>query len=100
MANINFEFQIYPYGKVWDMLNKKEDEEKKDWLSIYTSTTPFNVVPLSSLEGYFIVLHDESITKIPFIEKFSRFTPQYHIKRKNMSSLEGEYNGKFIPFEK
>jgi hypothetical protein len=97
MVKINLEFQIYPYGKVWDMLNKKEDEEKKDWVSIYTSLTPFDIVPLSSLEGYFVVFHDKSIKKT-LIEKFSRLTPQYHLKRKNMASLEEEYNGKF--FEK
>jgi len=99
---ININFQIYPYGKVWDMLNKKEDEKYKNKISIYTTLECFDKVPLSSIEGYFVVFHDEAINigRRAFAEKFSSFIPQYHIKREKMSELEEKYNGEFIPFEK
>ncbi len=96
---INIDFQIYPYGKVWDMLNKKEDEKDKDKISIYTTLGCFDKVPLSSIEGYFVVLRDEAINidERVFAERFSTFIPQYHIKREKMSELEEEFNGKFFP---
>jgi len=97
---IKIDFQIYPYGKVWNMLDKKIDESKKDEISIYVSPKTFDKVPLSSLEGYFIVFSDKSITKRPFVESFSEFFPQCHLKRDGISKLEEEFNGKFYPFEK
>ena len=98
--NIKIDFQIYPYGKVWNMLDKKIDESKKDEISIYVSPKTFDKVPLSSLEGYFVVFSDRSIIQRPFVENFSGSIPQCHIKRDNLSKLEEEYNGKFHPFEK
>ncbi len=98
----NIDFWVYPYGKVWDMLNKKEDEKDVDKISIYTAPEIFGSVPLSSIEGYFVVLHNEAIDidKRKYKEKFSTFIPQFHIKRDKMSELEEEFGGKFYPFKK
>ena len=82
------------------MLNKKEDEEDKDKIAIYTHPQTFGKVPLSSLEGYFVSFSDNSITKRPWIERLSELIPQLHVKRDRMRNLEEEYNGKFYPFEK
>ena len=90
---------IYLYGKVWNMIDKEKDQNKNDLISIYISPKIFKSVPLSSIEGYFIVLNDKFIDSKGFTEYFSRFIPQYQIKRKEMLNLEKKVDGKFIPFE-
>jgi hypothetical protein len=97
---INIDFQIYPYGKVWDMSNRKESEKEKDKISIYTTLECFDKVPLSSIEGYFVVLHDEPIdVGGRDTDKFSSFIPQYTHKREKMFELEKKFNGKFYPIK-
>jgi hypothetical protein len=94
---IKLDFEIYPYGKVIDMLKKKENKSKKHFISIYTIPKTFEEVPLSSLEGYFIVFSDKSLDP-GMTEYFSAFIPQYHVERNKMSTLEKRFNGKFFPF--
>ena len=97
--NMIIQYQIYPYGQVWDMSKNKKDENKEDYVSIYTLTKPFEEVPLSSLEGYFVVFSDKSLDNDSNTENFSSFVPQFHVKRENMGDLERKFNGRFILFE-
>lgn len=94
MVEINLSGEIYLYGKAIDKYALSEDN-LDDFISIYVAPTVFKQVPLSSLEGIFLV-NDSFLERT---ERISWSVPRLRIKRENMKEYEAKHNGKFVPFD-
>ncbi|MEK6832439.1 MAG: hypothetical protein AABY32_00190 [Nanoarchaeota archaeon] len=98
MAEINFNKNIYVYGKGYLSEVSKTPEEGVEYNLIIVYPQPWAEKErvISSLEGFFV-------SEIPLVKKGDKGVRkdwQISIGREYMSFFEEQYQGKFIPFEK
>jgi hypothetical protein len=92
MTEINFNKNIYLYGKYYDFNRVKIPKDEQNWsIIIYVNPIKEKDRIVGSLEGYFV--SEQSLKEYEFIGTLL-------CNRDKMEEFEKQLKGKFFPFEK